>query len=375
MKLDKTHIMQLLDTSVFFEKIDVFDFMRLRPAMFLGRVDSNGILELWDELLCLFLVAGGDLAVQIAVVHAGKGRFSLTYQSATDWLAQVRKIDKYHFFCSTYFLKALRAYSNDLTVQYCGREYHFSPYGEERHWTTIADQGAGYMHLEFELDPDIFSSLEIDVPKLAERLRILSMLNPGNTFSFEDRSADHPEVEYMHSPEGLLHLYQATKAAQNTRTLCDLWFRGRCHALTPRGSGYTYEIALGFREEAGAEGNIRCFANSLETVRGGSLVDGIVAGIRDAIWAQFQAKQAQPKLSRKQIKRHLLLTGVVQGGNLEFHHPTRRHLSTPEVLDEAREIAHHLMVAQFARDPTLLDALLRLFASAVPGPPRMACEA
>jgi DNA gyrase/topoisomerase IV subunit B len=207
------------------------------------------------------------------------------------------------------------------------------------------------MRLECELDTKILQCNNFSKAAMAERLYLISLLHSQCQTQFIDRSIQPAmQLPYRH-PEGLLHLYAQQRPA-DPFMLCNLHFQGRW-------AGKTYQIALGFSNDADAQPVIRTFANQHETIGGGSLLDGVLEGIRHVMRLFLQTQTVQPRIRRSQITKHLVLIAAVEGHDFEYLHPTKDKLHAPQVAHAAREIVYHLMLEEQSRNPEFLHQCLR----------------
>jgi DNA gyrase/topoisomerase IV subunit B len=341
-----TPISVLFEEAADIEKITPILHMRLRPHMYLGAVDARGIVQLLDDVLALLLTSAHGKPCEFEIEMRPRGRFLLQFRCDCDWLAELRKIDPFHHFAYTYILQVLRALSSQLRVQYCGREYLFSPFGELQPWMQIDNTGAGFLRLEFTLDHSIFACLEVNWESFLERIHILAMLHPQARFLVANQLHILPSVQHFHAPDGLIELYRQTKNHAAAQALCDLHFRGVA-------GGYAMDISIGLAPVSSTGRRIRTFANTQETVEGGSLEDGIVAGLAKALNLKLRSQKSK-------LRKCVIACAVVLGNDFEFLHPTKRCLHAPVVKRAAGEIACRLLREQFVRDAGLMDRLLRL---------------
>jgi DNA gyrase subunit B len=350
-------------------KIRTIDHIRRRPAMYLGQLDHHGISTLLDGVFSLFLNAAGSKPCNMMLCALDEAHFQIEVDSDCDWMHEIQQMDPFTFRPSPLSMLVLRAVSKHLEVHYNGRQYVFNAFAELQPWQAIPDRGRGWMRLELQLDPLVLDASQFSTAIFAERMRLLAMLYPHSKLHFEDGSqAVKPRAQF-HFPQGLQHLYVESKAALGVETSCDLHFQGRW-------AGNWYQIAFGCTIHPLAQPSIRSFANTHETKGHGSLVDGVLEGIQKAI--QFKTQEAQipwrknqrsmdapqvptlpmAKIGRARIRKHLVLVAAIDGDGLEFHHPTRDKLHSKAAVHAAREIAYHLVMEEFERNPAILPVLL-----------------
>ncbi len=349
-------------------KESYIEAIRKRPAMYLGAVDGRGIASLLNELLSIFLQLGAKGALQIKLIVLEKDEFSLEISSGGDLVPELKALEKFEPLYNPLFLSVLRAVARRLDVQYCARAYSFSPTCEIEPWKPSVDRGKGWMKLDFQLDDTILRSDNFDPDLFSERMRILAMLHPQVELVFQNGILAMPH--HFHFPDGLVHLYREAKAGATMPALCDLSFQGRW-------AGNGYQIAFGLLTMPQPVASIRSFANTLETISHGSLTDGIVVGIKKAIQAKLQQLKSQTNHASQEMKaanislraseqlnwarmrRSLILVAAIEGDHLEFHHPTRDKLHSLAAARAGREIAYHLVMEEFERNPAFLPALMQ----------------
>lgn len=353
-------------------KVDEIAHIRLRPAMYIGHLGGAGIVNLLNEIFSDFLQSTSKAHCRIELTVKEEGRFQIEVQTQTDLLLEIQALGKYESLYSPLYFLVLRAFSTSLTVQYAGREYAFTPSAESGPWKPIPDKGRGWMRLEFQLDNAILDVGSLNNATISERMGTLAMLFTHVEMIYRDETTPVPILHHHAYPNGLQHAYLRTKSDLGVSTICDLSFAGRW-------AGNSYQIALGLTSDPLGAPHINSYANTLETKWHGSLVDGILDGIKKGIQDRiknnariscftrktriesFKEPELPAKISLSMIKKRLLLFGAIEGDDLEFHHPTRDKLHSEAAARAGREIAYHLIMEECSANPEFLDSLLKGF--------------
>jgi DNA gyrase subunit B len=188
-------------------------------------------------------------------------------------------------------------------------------------------------------DPAIFPDVWFDAGALAARLREFSYLLPELTLSFRDQR-EHVYRE----PRGLV-------------ALLDRWSRGESSVA---GRLHVDAVVNEVQVEAAIQwlrldSRIESYANIQRTTDGGTHVEGLVAGLVEAL------REASPKWKRRSSIR---LREVVEDGlhavvcvrlqDPSFYGPTKDRLMTPAVKESVSSAVQRAFVAFLERNPTSL---------------------
>jgi DNA gyrase/topoisomerase IV subunit B len=112
-----------------------------------------------------------------------------------------------------------------------------------------------------------------------------------------------------------------------------------------------YQIGLAYRTDWYPSANVISFANDVHTVCGGSLVDGILGGLRNA--CKIYAKENNLttfKINKKKFVNGLILVCSVRGENYMFGGSWKETLEDAVVKKEATKLVEKLALDFFKNE-------------------------
>jgi DNA gyrase subunit B len=200
----------------------------------------------------------------------------------------------------------------------------------------------------FTPDPEIFDeTTEFLMDRLATRMRELAFLNPGLTIVLEDHRSD-TRVEYSYEGGIVSYVEHLAKS------------REPLHAppIFIRGAKEGIEVELALQWTAAYTETIYSFANSINTVEGGTHVSGLKAALTRTVNA-FAASQQLLKdlkgeaLQGEDIREGLTAVLSVRIRNPQFEGQTKTKLGNSEVKGLTESVTNEQLTIFFDENPAV----------------------
>jgi len=132
--------------------------------------------------------------------------------------------------------------------------------------------------ITFHSDPEIFPKIELSYDLMAQRLREMAFLNKGLEITLEDeRSNKKAEFRYQGGIAEFVQLINRKKTALHSEVI---YMEGERN-LGPKMGTLEIEIAIQYND--GYTENLFCFANTINTVDGGTHLSGFRAALTRTI--------------------------------------------------------------------------------------------
>lgn len=187
-------------------------------------------------------------------------------------------------------------------------------------------------YVSFLPDPEIFSELIYDYDTLAKRLRELAYLNKGLHLTLTDKRATDEEgkhiQEVFYSEGGLLEFVQHIDQ-KNGR---DVLVEPPVH-VTGEQDNVMVEVA--FQYNRSYRENIRSYVNNINTVEGGTHVNGFRRAIAHVLKKYGESKElfakAKVKISSEDFREGLTAVVAVKVPEPQFKGQTKGELGNSEV--------------------------------------------
>ncbi|MDF2189001.1 hypothetical protein [Paraflavitalea sp. CAU 1676] len=328
-----------------------------RPAMFLGATDFSGFQQLLEYLF--------EELIELA-------RPGITLEFAfgqEELIIKVTHIDAAHFIHQLNRLEDLGNHQNmgvgvALTLSnkfkievindgakliLCGSRGKYDLAGASTHET-----GSRIM-ISMIPDKEVFTFGAINYQHINILLRKLAYLNPGvKIISVEDKGAFQCNVFcYKEGLSGQLEYLLSQKDLRKPV--------GKLN-MSRTVDGYVYQVSCCYEDWGRTDSYIESYVNNHQTHCGGSLVDGVLAGLSSAIQKLAAEKgEAEIEAGPEKIARGLVLTAAIRGNDFHYAGSVRHQLDMPEIEDTARDLVFELMYDYLRRHSEEGDTILKRF--------------
>ena len=181
--------------------------------------------------------------------------------------------------------------------------------------------------ITFKPDGTIMNVLEFNYDTLSQRLRELAFLNKGLTINLTDERADPPKAHEFHYSGGIAEFIRHLNKGKSVLHEKPIHFEGEREL--PQGT-LVMEVALQYNDSYSE--NIFSFANNINTVDGGSHLSGFRSALTRTINAAGQAgglfKDVKENLSGDDVREGLTAVISVKLPQPQFEGQTKGKLNS-----------------------------------------------
>jgi DNA gyrase subunit B len=208
--------------------------------------------------------------------------------------------------------------------------------------------------ITFKPDAQVFEDLVFSYDTLAQRLRELAFLNQGIEITLADERAEKVRETVFHYDGGIVEFVQHLNKARQV-------LHPKPVFLTGGGDGVRLEIAMQWNDSYNE--TIYSFANSINTVEGGTHMVGFKAALTRSINAYLatanlgkDAKDLQ--LQGEDVREGLAAVISVKIPSPQFEGQTKTKLGNSEVRGQVETLVNDKLTAFFEQNPGLAKAII-----------------
>jgi DNA gyrase subunit B len=208
--------------------------------------------------------------------------------------------------------------------------------------------------ITFKPDTQVFEDLVFSYDTLAQRLRELAFLNQGIEISLADERAEKIRETVFHYEGGIVEFVQHLNKTRQV-------LHPKPVFLTGGGDGVKLEIAMQWNDSYNE--TIYSFANSINTVEGGTHMVGFKAALTRTINAYLatanlgkDAKDLQ--LQGEDVREGLAAVISVKIPSPQFEGQTKTKLGNSEVRGQVEALVNDKLTAFFEQNPGLAKAII-----------------
>lgn len=199
--------------------------------------------------------------------------------------------------------------------------------------------------ITFKPDPEIFGNIKFSFDTLSNRLRELAFLNAGTRISLADEREDKEHT--FHYEGGIVQFVKFLNANKTVLHPEPVYF-------SKEKEGSVVEVALQYND--GYAEQIFAFANSINTVEGGTHLSGLrsalTRAINDYIKKHELSKIADLALSGEDVREGLTCVISVKIPNPQFEGQTKTKLGNNEVEGIVKSVAGDALSTFFEENPS-----------------------
>lgn len=313
-------------------KFDLRKSIRKRPGMFIGSLQSSGIIRMLSGAItdCIDLSDLQDFSVSMTLLPNSTFEFIFNHPKIHSCIQE--QIKKEEIDLHLYDLNCL---------------YHLS---EKVQLILI---NGDETKLGLSLDTTILKA-EVDYFELVLEMRRVAMLNAGLSIQLIDERVQPCHRNHFYIPEGLHFSYQQLVTTQNLFSSFFLEFKT---IIKER----EYHIIIAYQKPSHPQ-HIESYANHLSTSHHGSLVQGVLNGISTTAQQLITiSNRADYHYQLKYRLDGLILICSVKGDDFIFEGSTKRKLGMPEIKQEIKKTTQQQLNKHFEAYPEDKDEFLARF--------------
>lgn len=303
--------------------------VRKRPFMYIGCI--VGLLEglLVD---CIELCKTDEIIFEIMI--SGDNDFTLGLTSPHDLNPFIQQFTNKNKEFSHYFPKVLKIISETFEIS-----------KKENSKTEIV----------FSFDKKIIADTNIDYLMLTEKVVQLALLNRKCEIVTIDKRQKYLTQNYYHFPQGVFYLFDRATTEILGKPEFKLTFDDEINSIQ-------YQIGLAYRIDWYPTPNVISFVNNIQTVCGGSLVDGILDGLIIACRTYVKENNLiNFKINRKKILNGLIIVCAVRGVDYKRDRNYKQTLEDDTIKKQAKKIIAKLVLDFFNNQKEKADKFLWRF--------------
>jgi DNA gyrase subunit B len=208
--------------------------------------------------------------------------------------------------------------------------------------------------IRFKPDAQVFEDLVFSYDTLAQRLRELAFLNQGIEISLADERAEKIRETVFHYEGGIVEFVQHLNKARQV-------LHPKPVFLTGGGDGVKLEIAMQWNDSYNE--TIYSFANSINTVEGGTHMVGFKAALTRTIntylaTANLGKDAKDLQLQGEDVREGLAAVISVKIPSPQFEGQTKTKLGNSEVRGQVEALVNDKLTAFFEQNPGLANAII-----------------
>ncbi len=349
---------KLIDTINPLDSLTWYESVRLRPAMYIGIVNTRGFIETLKDI---FLGVETNL-FSIELLDDAKAKIGFNVLSETvdnNW-GQFKFNSTNPF---TIDIAVLNALSQQFNIQFLDtqqdliQEQTFEK-GILVKGETIDTISCAYVQIEFQLDKSIWGEdFEWDITYLTHHFREFAYLNRHIKF----------KIQYKEEGERCIMIYHFKNGLKD-----------RIHIELLNGSGsyfflthidtiiedFQVEIAFAFREYYWVDmAYLNSYVYNYRTHEHGTHIDGLLKGLTYGIMKYFQKYNltAKYRISEKGVKESLVAIINIKPETPLFSGCVKNKLANSEVIEPLTNYIADLLFKQIEADEVATKKLIRKF--------------
>ncbi len=320
---------------------DFIEFMRNRPAMYIGDTKTKGFLNLINNILTDSTSINQKLIdVEIKAFKENKFRIEITNCDLNLFLKE-----NYYKYTNLNLIIALSQqikvliFKKDKTIEINGVQ------GKYKTQITLENNDQEKLILDFQLDLEIFKDFQHDYRDLNDFLRKFAFLYPEFKINYQDFTNSKVFKSHFSFPNGTLHQLEFINPDFEN------------YSFEIKTKKYLYQLSFSFK----GKNHIETYANSILLI-GGSLIKGTLAGILKSIKKYAKTKNLKIFLNSSILKDNICLIASVRSDVQDFQFDNNSHtrISSPSV-SEIKELIFNEFYDYLSENKERADRIVECF--------------
>lgn len=337
--------------------------IRLRPAMYLGKVELKGFVELLLQILSGTISKTQASQITFNFHDKNKGRLTI---------GNIRKemIDNWAVFHDED--PTLPLFMEPLVLNSLSQYFHMIFYDKKRKEILAQRFEKGELAegkiedkplachsivIDFQLDEEIWGdNFAWDENYITHRFREFAYLHKEARFTLNYLHAHEPCHITYHFNNGLKDRLDIEKF----NGLGGAYFET---AFDKQMNGFSLEMAFAFREYTVDKSFLESYVNDHYTHENGTHVDGLLKGLTYGVMKYFQKHQLTEtyKISEKGIRESLIAILHIRMTAPNFSGCVRNKLANPEIIQPIADYVAGLLFEKMEADEVATEKLIRKF--------------
>ncbi len=209
--------------------------------------------------------------------------------------------------------------------------------------------------IDYTLDTETFTEFSFSYEQTNIFLRQFAFLNPSLKIISIDRITEELQRNIFCYPTGIFKQLDFIVSKQ-------LYGKPLLRVdIEKQTDKFFYQIGICYAYLYTDNAVVKSYAGNIETYLGGSLPDGIIAGLIKALKYTAQKENFEVAISKKLVLEDLNLIAAIKGEDLIFYGSTKRKLRMPKLRNEVKEIVFEEMIAYFESNPKIKENMVDKF--------------
>lgn len=332
--------------------------IRKRPAMYIGNLNQTGFNQLLEYFL-VDLLSCGPQNIIIEVQFLPDNSFAIEVKNInTRYLLDILENIEVKY-TEAFGIRVLLALSTETYIKIIKHPtvvIYWGGKGNYNSAASTAQQKENNALINFTLDPTIFNSFQVSYNYTNTFLKQFTMLNPGLKIISTDKTTNELQQRVFYFPEGVFHQLDSILALEPHQP--DVFTLLKIQETI---NGYSYRIGLCYSHLYTQVFNIKSYAGNNHTYENGSLVDGILDGIKMAVKELAGKEKATVSISKKRLLDGLTIIASVTGKEYNWYGSTKHKLYMLEVRKTVKQLVSDRLTAYYSLNPHLQDNIINRF--------------
>lgn len=338
------------------EKLTSIEHIRKRPAMYIGDLSSRGLKTMlgyfFDDIL-----KNCDYKIEINIDFKTNNQIVLSIKNIDThlFIETIEKLNVENKLVSS-GLPLLIALSEKVSLKITNNSSLISLTStkgkfkfDKKHITNKTD----ILEIEFKIDQIIFKETELNYEAFNQFLRKYVFINTNCRIISHDSRTEIRQTNLIDYPNGLS---QQLNFKISEQLYGKSFFR---LDLTTETDNYKFQICISYQDIWLSQTIIQTYANYDELILGGSLEQGILEGLFNAIKKIGDKKQIN--IDRRKLKEQLILLSVIKGENFVFEGSTKTKIWMPKVRKYLKEFVAQQTEKYLAENVDIKEQILEKF--------------
>lgn len=341
-------------------ELDYLGQIRLRPAMFTGFRNVIGLTNtleyLFEELLtdgtmgpCFEIELFDEYRLKIVLFNINLEKF---HSKLLTVHLNTKTSGPREFSLGLAIMMALNSNITIIINDSKNTTTLSGKYGVNEIRTSKKNTAEENVIIDYYIDTTTLSDCILDFDILRDFLQQFAFLNPTVKIILEDKRLGEHQKNVYHYPTGIFKQL-------DIHLLKHLYRPPLLKVYIEKDTGvYTYRIGICYGTLWPERPLIKSFAGNSETYMGGSLLNGVIAGIQKTMKQLAYVSKLDIVISRKMVLEDLNLITTITGEDIIFEGSTKVKLGMPDVYKEVKAIVFDELTAHLTSNPDVKNEVL-----------------
>jgi DNA gyrase/topoisomerase IV subunit B len=212
-----------------------------------------------------------------------------------------------------------------------------------------------HLLINFSIDRAVICDRFIDYQELCEKAIQIAVLNRQAEIIIKDLRQKVTCQNYYHFPQGVFYLFDRLMKNTLGKPVFKITFDGMIQ-------NNHYQIGIAYRTDWYPSPAIMSFANEINTVCGGSLVDGVISGLVSSCKMYVKNNDLKTfKIKRQRFFNGLIIVCAVKGEVFNYGGSFRETLEYDDVKRQSAKMVSKLVYDYFEQNKEVAKSFLFRF--------------